>query len=107
MIGEGKCRNQGANSEAMQLETAVGRISRRRNAPMHPSRQRRNTPPIKSGAIAPYAFSSFAARGAKYDRMPSAPARLKAIRLSSTTLSPSSQPLAAAAISIAYSPDTW
>jgi hypothetical protein len=52
-------------------------------------------------------FKSRATRGAKYVSTPSAPARLKASRLSSITLSPSSQPFWAAAMSIAYSPETW
>ena len=39
--------------------------------------------------------------------MASAPARLKAISASSTPALSSSQPFAAAAFSIAYSPDTW
>jgi len=63
-----------------------------------------------------YTFASFsaylpslsrsAARGAKYVRMPSAPARLKASRLSSMARSPSIQPFCAAASIIEYSPDT-
>ncbi len=49
----------------------------------------------------------FAAAIAKYVRMPSPPARLKASRDSIITLSWSSQPLAAAALIMAYSPLTW
>jgi hypothetical protein len=53
------------------------------------------------------AFFNFSATlAAKYVSTPSAPARLKAIRLSIIALSPSSQPLPAAAMIIAYSPDT-
>ena len=37
----------------------------------------------------------------------SAPARLIAVRCSSATASPSIQPRSAAALIIAYSPDTW
>ena len=48
-----------------------------------------------------------ATNGAKYVSTPSQPARLKAIRLSIITLSRSSQPFCAAAMIIAYSPDTW
>ena len=52
------------------------------------------------------AFSFSAAFGAKYVKIPSAPARLKASRLSIIARSPSIQPLLAAAAIIAYSPDT-
>jgi hypothetical protein len=38
---------------------------------------------------------------------PVAPARLKAVRLSITARSSSSQPLPAAALIMAYSPETW
>src|SRR3954467_8318623 len=48
-----------------------------------------------------------AATGAKYVRIPSAPARLKPTRLSIIARSPSIQPLLAAPAIIAYSPDTW
>ena len=51
--------------------------------------------------------SNSAAFGAKYVTMPSAPARLKAVRLSMMARSSSSQPFAAAAFIIAYSPETW
>ena len=44
---------------------------------------------------------------AKYVMMMSAPARLIATRLSSTTRASSSQPRAAAAFTMAYSPLTW
>ena len=44
---------------------------------------------------------------AGYVRTPAHPARLNAIRLSSMTFSPSSQPRSAAPVSIAYSPETW
>ena len=44
---------------------------------------------------------------AKYVRMMSAPARLIAVTCSSATARPSIQPFAAAALTIAYSPDTW
>src|SRR5262249_56317169 len=44
---------------------------------------------------------------AKYVITTSAPARLMAVRLSSTMRSSSSQPFAAAAFTIAYSPLTW
>ena len=37
----------------------------------------------------------------------SAPARLMAVRCSSATAGPSIQPRSAAALIIAYSPDTW
>ena len=52
------------------------------------------------------AFKSRAASTAKYVRMPEAPARRKAIRLSSTQRSRLSQPFWKAPASIAYSPDT-
>src|SRR6516225_5441811 len=53
------------------------------------------------------AFFNFSATfAAKYVSTPSAPARLKAIRLSIIALSPSSQPFPAAAMIIAYSPET-
>ncbi len=55
----------------------------------------------------PPALIFSAAFGAKYVRIPSAPARLKASRLSIMARSPSIQPLLAAAWIIAYSPDTW
>ena len=48
-----------------------------------------------------------AASTAKYVKMPSAPARLNASRLSSMTFSRSSQPRSAAALNMAYSPLTW
>ena len=48
-----------------------------------------------------------AAFGAKYVKIPSAPARLKPSRLSIIARSPSIQPLLAAPAIIAYSPDTW
>src|SRR5215211_7082773 len=48
-----------------------------------------------------------AAFGAKYVKIPSAPARLKPSRLSIIARSPSIQPLLAAAAIIAYSPETW
>ncbi|CAN5361822.1 hypothetical protein BH11PSE4_BH11PSE4_12080 [soil metagenome] len=48
-----------------------------------------------------------AAAGAKYVSTPSAPARLKPSRLSIMARSPAIQPLVAAAMIIAYSPDTW
>ena len=44
---------------------------------------------------------------AKYVRTKSAPARLMAVICSSATASPSIQPRSAAALTIAYSPDTW
>src|SRR5437879_3450278 len=53
------------------------------------------------------AFNFSAAFGAKYVKIPSAPARLKPSRLSIIARSPSIQPLLAAAAIIAYSPDTW
>jgi hypothetical protein len=56
---------------------------------------------------AAYPFNSRAISNAKYVSIPSAPARLKAIRLSGMTFLRSSQPRSMAAISIAYSPDTW
>ncbi len=52
------------------------------------------------------AFSFSAAFGAKYVKIPSAPARLKPSRLSIIARSPSIQPLLAAPAIIAYSPDT-
>ena len=52
-------------------------------------------------------FNLPAAFGAKYVKIPSAPARLKPSRLSIIARSPSIQPLPAAAAIIAYSPDTW
>ena len=55
----------------------------------------------------PPAFNRSAAFGAKYVKIPSAPARLKPSRLSIIARSPSIQPLLAAAAIIAYSPDTW
>ncbi len=55
----------------------------------------------------PWALIFSAAFGAKYVKTPSAPARLKASRLSIIARSPSIQPLLAAAAIIAYSPDTW
>jgi hypothetical protein len=58
-----------------------------------------------SGAY-PCALIFSAAFGAKYVRMPSAPARLKPSRLSIIARSPSIQPRPAAAAIIAYSPDT-
>src|SRR5262249_18737102 len=44
---------------------------------------------------------------AKYVRMMSAPARLTAVMCSSATASPSIHPFSAAALIMAYSPDTW
>ncbi len=55
---------------------------------------------------APAFFNFSATLAAKYVRTPSAPARLNAIRLSIIALSRSSQPFPAAAIIIAYSPET-
>jgi len=52
------------------------------------------------------AFSFSAACGAKYVKMPSAPARLNPTRLSIIARSPSIQPWPAAAAIIAYSPET-
>src|SRR4029077_20655612 len=52
-------------------------------------------------------WSRSATRRAAYVRMKSAPARLIAVRCSSITASPSSQPFAAAASTMAYSPLTW
>ncbi len=63
--------------------------------------------PISATAYSIYAFFNFsAARAAKYVNTPSAPARLKAMRLSIIALSPSIQPLSAAAMIIEYSPLT-
>jgi hypothetical protein len=59
----------------------------------------------RAGAY-PSALIFSAAFGAKYVKIPSAPARLKASRLSIIARSPSIQPLPAAAAIIAYSPDT-
>ena len=55
---------------------------------------------------APAFFNFSATLAAKYVRTPSAPARLNAMRLSIIALSPSSQPFPAAAMIIAYSPET-
>ena len=60
-----------------------------------------------SGPAAPHPCKSRAAAGAKYVKIPSQPARLKAIRLSIMVLSSSTQPLSAAALIIEYSPETW
>src|SRR5690606_15895123 len=51
--------------------------------------------------------SSSATSRAKYVSTTSAPARRMAVRCSSATAVASNQPLAPAAFTIAYSPDTW
>ena len=63
--------------------------------------------PVSVVSAVQFDFKSPAALGAKYVRMPSAPARLKAARLSIMARSPSSHPFWDAAISMAYSPETW
>ncbi len=93
-------RNCSSTRRAAACGSSYARPSRRGSAPGAKRRWARRSSQN-------YCDSQSAASSAKYVRIASAPARLIPVSASSTHARSSSQPACAAALSIAYSPDTW